>query len=98
MDFAMGKIREQDYRGQRDELMLSGAEILRELDSRVGLEATAEEPVNVEDEIESAVARIRGTKGLESSAFCPSCGEAVQTADRFCTHCGTSLSTEEAEV
>ncbi len=98
MDFAMGKLLEQDYRGQRDELMLKGAEVLKELDAMVGLEASPVEPVSVEEDIESAVARIRGKGGSESIGFCPSCGEAVQIGDRFCTHCGTALKTEEAST
>ncbi|MGD2162629.1 MAG: zinc ribbon domain-containing protein [Anaerolineales bacterium] len=96
MDFAMGKLGEQDYRGQRDELMLYGAGILKELDTKVGLETTSVDSVKMEDEIESAVARLRGIGGSQSPAFCPSCGEAVQQGDRFCTHCGTALITEES--
>jgi hypothetical protein len=98
MDFAMGKVLEQDYRGQRDELMLYGAEVLKELDAMVGLEASPVEPVSVEDEIESAVARIRRAGGSQGSGFCPACGEAVLIGDRFCTHCGTSLKTGEAST
>ncbi len=98
MDFAMGKILEKNYRSQRDELMLYGAQVLKELDSLAGLEGTSTEPVRLEDEIESAVARLRGSRAAESSAFCPSCGEAVQAGDRFCTHCGTSLKQEEVSA
>jgi hypothetical protein len=96
MDFAMGKILEEHYRSQRNELMRYGAEVLKELDERAGLDATPREPVRLDDEIESAVARIRGAEGQESPEFCPACGEQVQKGDRFCTHCGTALKQGEA--
>ncbi len=95
MDFAMGKLLEPSYRSQRNELMLYGAEILKELDSLVGLETGAAEPVSVEDEIESAVARLRTGATAATSASCSSCGEPVQEGDRFCTHCGTPLKQEQ---
>jgi hypothetical protein len=98
MDFAMGKILEDNYRTQRDELMLYGAQVLKELDLSAGLESTPAEPVRLEDEIESAVARIRGSGAGISSAFCPSCGEAVQEGDQFCTHCGSPLKKEQAST
>lgn len=91
MDFTMGKILEQDYRSQRDELMVYGAKVLKELDALVGLETSPVEPVSVDDEIESAVARIRGTGQSQAQGFCPTCGAEVQKGDRFCTHCGTAL-------
>jgi hypothetical protein len=95
MDFTMGKILEDSYQNQRNELVLYGAGILKELDARVGLESTASEPVSLEDEIESAVLRIRGTGGSKTPEICPTCGEQVQKGDRFCTHCGSSLEQEE---
>jgi hypothetical protein len=96
MDFTMGKILEENYRGQRNELMLYGAEILRELDTKAGLESSSAKPISLEEEIESAVVRIRSTGSSSGSVFCPSCSEQVQKGDRFCTHCGTSLKQEEA--
>lgn len=98
MDYAMGKILEEDYRSQRDELMLYGADILKELDAKAGLESSPVAAVGLEDEIESAVARLRSTGGTSAPGFCPSCGEQVLKGDRFCTHCGTSLKQEEART
>ena len=98
MDFTMGKILEQDYRSQRDELMVYGAQVLKELDTMVGLETSPLEPVSVEDEIESAVARIRGTGQSQGQGFCPTCGVEVQAGDRFCTHCGTPLKERETSA
>lgn len=98
MDFAMGKILEQDYRSQRDELMLYGAGVLKELDAMTGSEASPVERAEIDDEIESAVAHIRSMGPSETTGFCPSCGERVQKDDLFCTQCGTSLKQEEASA
>lgn len=98
MDFSMGKVLEANYRGQRDELMLRGVEILKELDANVGIEASPSQPAGLEDEIEAAVARFRSGGRAEGRAFCPSCGEQVQSGDRFCTHCGSALSEQEAQT
>ncbi len=89
MDFAMGKLLEQDYRAERDGLMLQGAEILRAIDSLVG--AMPDPGTGQGDEIEAEIARIRGKGKPTGGGFCPHCGAEVQAGDAFCTRCGTSL-------
>jgi hypothetical protein len=79
-------------------LMLYGAGVLKELDAMAGIEASTAERAEMDDEIESAVARIRSLGSSESPGYCPSCGERVQIGDLFCTHCGTSLKQQEASA
>lgn len=95
MDFTMGKIMEEHYHSQRDVLMLYGAEILKELDVKAGMVSTPKDPVALDDEIEAAVVRIRTQDGSKTPVSCPTCNEAVQKGDRFCTHCGTPLKQQE---
>jgi zinc-ribbon domain len=45
----------------------------------------------LEAEMEAAVARLRENKAAGRGGFCPRCGKAVASDDRFCTHCGASL-------
>jgi hypothetical protein len=89
MDFAMGKLLEQDYRSERDALMVQGAEILKAIDSLVG--ALPDPGTGQVDEIEVEIARIRGKGRPTVGSFCPHCGTEVQEGDAFCTRCGTSL-------
>ncbi len=89
MDFAMGKLLEQDYRSERDALMMQGAEILKAIDAIVGVLPDPE--TGQVDEIEVEIARIRGKQKPSVGGFCPHCGAEVQEGDAFCTRCGTSL-------
>jgi hypothetical protein len=92
MDFTMGKLLEADFRTQRDALVLRGAEVLKELEAEVGVEAADGQVARLEDEIEAAVAKIRNKDDAGTIEFCTSCGERVQSGDRFCTRCGTPVS------
>ena len=91
MDFAMGKILEGDYKIERKKLMHTGAEVLKVMDELVGSTPRPVLTTNPADEIESAVARIRGKTAGAVAGYCPSCGAGVQQDDAFCTRCGTSL-------
>lgn len=96
MDFALGKLLEEDYRQQRQVLVLEGAEILRSIDE-VQAEAGAEVgSPDLEAEIEKAVARLRSQKAGGETGFCPACGAQTYAGDQFCVQCGASLVTEEA--
>ena len=45
-----------------------------------------------DDDLEQKIAsRRRSTQG-KAGGFCPKCGRPVQTTDRFCPHCGATLS------
>jgi hypothetical protein len=95
MDFTMGKILEEDYQLERQVLMTQGADVLKAIDALVGSAPIQAVGALDEDEIEAAVARLRGKDMPTTSGYCPSCGTAVQQGDAFCTRCGTSLQARE---
>lgn len=91
MDHAMGKVLQEDYQAQRGALLLRGAEVLKAIDE---LQSTIGKVIPGSDldvEIETAVARLRGGEDQASGGTCSSCGREVATGDRFCVHCGASL-------
>jgi hypothetical protein len=101
-DFQLGKIPEEDYPVQRDDLLRKGADILKELDSlapaRPPLRAgngTTLASENTEqlsdDELESLLAARRKARKTKSAGFCPRCGKPILITDQFCSHCGKAL-------
>ena len=91
MDYTMGKILEGDYSRERQGLMQQGAEVLKAIDALVGSASSPVSYKDPDDEIEAAVARLRGKSSTSTAGYCPSCGAEVQRDDAFCTRCGTSL-------
>lgn len=45
-----------------------------------------------DDELEQKIASRRRTMQGKASGFCPKCGRPIQAMDRFCPHCGATLS------
>jgi hypothetical protein len=45
-----------------------------------------------DDDLEQKIATRRRTMQGKASGFCPKCGRPVQVSDRFCFHCGATLS------
>ena len=94
-DHAMGKTLDDDYVAQREQLLAQGTAVLKQLDSLAPDQAPA--PV-VDDEIEQAVARLRGRRepaavdddieaGLTARRAAPANATAKLGA-RFCSQCG----------
>jgi hypothetical protein len=95
MDMEQGKLLESHYLAQRRDLLTLGADILRQIDALS--EAAPElDSSSMEDEIEAAVARLRGGKET-SDRFCPSCGAAIVPGDLFCAKCGAGLGEGDAQ-
>jgi predicted nucleic acid-binding Zn ribbon protein len=89
MDMEQGKLIESQYLAQRKLLLTEGADVLRKIDALA--EASPElKAASMKDDIEAAVARLRGGK-TEGDRFCHSCGAAIVPGDRFCAKCGTEL-------
>lgn len=99
MDHTMGKIIPEDYRPQREALVSRGAEVLRMIDALQGIAVEpildSDRDVELDAELESAVAQLRTEHEQADGGFCGSCGEKVVAEDQFCSRCGARLLTEE---
>lgn len=100
-DHAMGKILPEDYQQQRNEWVRRGADILRAIDGYREAPAVDDLVIfsadTIEAELEAAVARLRSDRSEGADGFCGTCGEEIVAGDRFCTHCGVSVTLEEIE-
>jgi hypothetical protein len=83
-DFQSGTLTKEDYRDLEARYKRKAISILRDIE---GLE----KGISVEEEIEKQVQELRRSKGW----FCPQCEARCQEGDRFCSHCGASLSQGE---
>lgn len=96
-DYSLGKIPEEDYPSQRDDLVRQGAEVMKKLDEIPGVilpipAPDKGEPANVSDEdIEDLIAKRRSGRNGKAGGFCPSCGKATLASDHFCPNCGKAL-------
>ena len=96
-DHTLGKIPADEYPSQRENLLQSGAGILRQLHEHSG--ATRKPAVkpglarttSSDDEIEDLIANRRSMRKEKTGGFCPKCGKPVLLSDRFCPRCGHSL-------
>ena len=91
-DFELEKIPQETFEPQREALLVSGAEILKQLDA-LKIEASRKiqsKPIDPDDELEKLIAERR--RSAETAAnFCPSCGSALHEGDLFCSSCGHKI-------
>ncbi len=100
LDFATGKLADDDYRTLRARSMAEAAEAMRalaegqppETDSRGPAPQVVPEKA-AEDEVEREIA---ARKDALRQRGCPSCGAIGGGADRFCRLCGAQLSAARA--
>ncbi|MBS1249531.1 MAG: hypothetical protein MAG431_01111 [Chloroflexi bacterium] len=92
-DHELGKVTEEEYAHRRQALLEDGASILQQLEEKG--ELPAEQPAQTPqatDDLEALIAARRNEiRGEREGAFCTKCGQAVQTSDKFCPHCGEEL-------
>ncbi|MCP4428673.1 MAG: zinc ribbon domain-containing protein [Chloroflexi bacterium] len=100
-----GKMPDEIHQRQRAQLMESAADVLRQLEQLDGAapgDITGDIKSRGDDTdaaIEAAVARMRQGKSKSRPApaaakgggFCPNCGHAFDTGDKFCVSCGRKL-------
>ena len=84
-DFQSGILTEDDYHDLETRYKKKAVSILKDI------EGSGEE-AGVEEQIEKHVQELRQGKRW----FCPQCGQMFQEGDRFCSHCGASLSQEKS--
>lgn len=103
-DHDTGKIPTEVYQLQRAKLMEEATAVLKEIDQADGETAVAD-TVDMDIEIEAAIARARQTGRHEDftpapvvrapanghARFCPQCGTPTDLDDKFCTNCGHKL-------
>jgi hypothetical protein len=97
MDYAMGKVIQSDYEGERRLMMQQGADVLREIDNLRVVDIPAGEALSLDAQIEAAVASTRSRSQL-SGGFCTNCGASIQAGDLFCTRCGQAVQSEVADA
>jgi hypothetical protein len=106
MDQTMGKLTPDEFQAQRAGLVGKGAQLLRELAELEGetagpgqdvAEATAP-AADEEWDLEAEVRRLRAGAPPASEEFCGQCGKPVVRGDRFCSHCGASLVSEQVKA
>jgi hypothetical protein len=104
MDQAMGKLSPEDFQAQRGLMVGRGAALLKELagledrgpaPSATGVDGSGDVVAGAERELEAEVMRLRRAGASTSEGFCGQCGEPVRVGDRFCTHCGATIVTEQ---
>jgi hypothetical protein len=86
-DYETGKLSEPDYLESRQALRAQAVEMLRR-------ERAADLP---EESAPSVGAAAESTAGPTLGGFCPGCGQRVDPAWRFCSHCGGGLSPAASE-
>jgi hypothetical protein len=91
MDHAMEKVLHKDYQAQRAMLVNYGAGVLKAIDELRGTVGEEIPEMDLEIEIETAVARLRRGEDQASGGNCSSCGREIIAGDQFCVHCGVSL-------
>lgn len=93
-DNELGKLLPDDYTTQRERLVLTGAEVLKQLDA-INLQNEPDTPRVApspaeEDELEALIAARRQAKEQKKN-YCPACGSELKPGDRFCPGCGARV-------
>jgi hypothetical protein len=84
-DHALGKLAEEEYRRQRQQLESEAISLLRLLDLVQG-----GGPTSVRVRVREDVQRLRQRRGKDEGR-CPGCGAQCRPQDRFCAQCGAAL-------
>lgn len=107
-DKELGKIPDEIYTPQRENLLRRGAAVLRNLDAfqnpgqpegtdgldeLIAARRAVIAAAAQDDPLEAMIAGRKQSRAPQAgSQFCPDCGERVIPGDRFCVKCGAALS------
>jgi hypothetical protein len=99
-DNELKKFPADEYRAQRERLVIRGMNILSQLDqAEAEQHPSVEQPVSSEvgrkntttlssEEIEQLISKRRLAQKKRSAGFCPHCGGPLEMTDSFCPACG----------
>jgi hypothetical protein len=97
-DHDTGKLPDEVYRQQRQQVLADASAVYKQLDELGSLPTMGindKQTVDVDAEIEAAIARFRQPSPARQSngkaSFCTQCGQPSDAGDRFCAHCGHKL-------
>lgn len=97
-DHELGKVLEDDFKNQREDLSARTVLVMKELDEIRGTDNTVSTEVLIKskrykaDDIEKMIAARKKLKSKASKTiFCSECGTKTITGDKFCTSCGAAL-------
>ena len=74
----------------RSELRGQAIELMREERAHAGGDAASPPSATATDEV-PATSPASDATAVRTGAFCPTCGERIDSAWRFCSHCGGAL-------
>lgn len=89
MDFATGKLDEEDYRALRGELSHAALRAIQEVEVQQVVTGLSGAASIGSDPLEAEIAAVR--VGLEEGRTCSACGHVNRDGSRFCASCGEPL-------
>lgn len=101
-DYKLGKIPEEDYPIQRNNLLQKGANVMQKIDAlqevysiqrdngKSAKKLQKQSKLN-DEALETMIAARRRLHKSSFDGFCPKCGKPVMAGDRFCPSCGKAL-------
>ena len=97
-DHELGKVLEEDFNIQREDLSTRTVLVMKELDDIRGTDNTVSTEVLIKskrykaDDIEKMIAARKKLKSKASKTIiCSECGTKIIKGDKFCTSCGAAL-------
>lgn len=101
-DYKLGKIPEEDYPIQRNNLLQKGANVMQKIDALQEVysiqrdngksaKKSQKQSKLTDEALETMIAARRRLHKGSFDGFCPKCGKPVMAGDRFCPSCGKAL-------
>lgn len=91
-DRQMGKLSPEDYAALKAQYGLEAVTCLKAMDALAGRLSKTEAETDEKPPVEPQKAQTRGVRSYQDGAlFCPGCGHARSSEERFCPRCGNKL-------